>query len=122
MGLSRSGNMKGSVSGGCVENDVFQRGLEVLDSQKPVLARYNVDNESGFEIGLTCGGSIGVLIEPFLEDEPVRVLRAALENHEPSALCIGLGPEDLFGQKLVVLEDRVLGGSLPSTRRRLSST
>ena len=45
MALTRSGRMAGSVSAGCVENDVFARALQVLAEGKPALARYGISNE-----------------------------------------------------------------------------
>ena len=62
--VTRSGRMSGSVSGGCVESDVFERAMLVLDSRKPEVVNYGIADELGFEVGLSCGGSINVLIEP----------------------------------------------------------
>ena len=42
LGLTRSGKMTGSVSGGCVENDVFERALLVLDGGRPAVATYGI--------------------------------------------------------------------------------
>ena len=64
--VTRSGRMSGSVSGGCVESDVFERAMQILDSRKPEVVNYGIADELGFEVGLSCGGSIDVLIEPFV--------------------------------------------------------
>ena len=64
--VTRSGRMSGSVSGGCVEADVFERAMQVLDSGNPEVANYGIADEMGFEVGLSCGGSINVFIEPFV--------------------------------------------------------
>jgi xanthine dehydrogenase accessory factor len=60
--LTRNGGMAGSVSGGCVEADVFERATQVLDSDKPIVVTYGIADEWGFQVGLSCGGSIEVLI------------------------------------------------------------
>lgn len=112
MCLTRSGRMSGSVSGGCVENDVFERALQVLDSGRPVVASYGIADEFGFQVGLSCGGSIDVLIEPFAAAEAWQALREALENERPAALGIGLAPAPLLGRKLAVLGDETVVGSI----------
>ena len=110
--MTRSGRMAGSVSGGCVEADVFERGIQVLDGGKPAVAQYSIADELGFQVGLSCGGSIDVLIEPFVSDSAWEALRQALERQLPATFAIGLAPDSLLGRKLTVLADGEATGSI----------
>ncbi len=112
MCMTCSGRMAGSVSGGCVDNDVFERAMQVLEGGRPVLASYSIAGESDFQVGLSCGGSIDVLIEPFATSEAWQALCQAIENQRPAALGTGLTPAPLLGRKLVVVGDDTTIGSI----------
>jgi xanthine/CO dehydrogenase XdhC/CoxF family maturation factor len=57
-------NIVGSVSGGCIEGAVVHEAREVMESGEPRLLEYGVSNEQAWEVGLACGGTVRVYIEP----------------------------------------------------------
>ena len=61
--VSQTGAMCGSVSGGCVENDVAAQALEVMESGEPRLLSYGITDEQALGVGLPCGGEIDVFVE-----------------------------------------------------------
>jgi xanthine dehydrogenase accessory factor len=65
MAVCASGQMSGSVSGGCVEGAIFEESQAVLAGGSPKRLRYGVTDEMAWEVGLACGGTIEVYVEPF---------------------------------------------------------
>src|SRR5438552_11330044 len=65
MAVAEDGEFVGSVSGGCVENDVVEHAKQVLEEDHPRLVPYGISDEMAFNVGLACGGQIEVFIQPF---------------------------------------------------------
>ena len=63
--VSESGQICGSVSGGCVEGDVFEHAQEVLRTGEPKLLTYWISDDDAMRVGLPCGGEIDVFVERF---------------------------------------------------------
>jgi xanthine dehydrogenase accessory factor len=108
LAVTRGGRVLGSVSGGCVENEVVETAWRVLDTDRPELASYGIGDEQGYEAGLSCGGRIEVLIERLREDESWRALCEAVDARRPVVLCVGLASA-LRGRKLVVDGEQTIG-------------
>ena len=64
LAVSESGELAGSVSGGCVEPAVVHSALEVIKNGRPQLLEFGITEEDNIEqIGLACGGTIRVFVE-----------------------------------------------------------
>jgi xanthine dehydrogenase accessory factor len=65
MAVSEEGEVAGSVSGGCVEGAVVSEALDVLGGDgKARVCTFGYSDDEAFAVGLTCGGTIRVLVEP----------------------------------------------------------
>jgi len=64
LAVSGAGEIMGSVSGGCVEGAVVTEALDALADGQSRLLTFGVADETAFSVGLACGGTIRVLVEP----------------------------------------------------------
>ncbi|MBU3259936.1 XdhC family protein [Roseovarius sp. PS-C2] len=93
LAISGEGEIAGSVSGGCVEGAVVAEALDSIEDGKPVMLEYGVSDGDAFAVGLACGGTIRVLVEPVGPVMPVDLLEelvAARAAREPVAYVTGL--------------------------------
>ncbi len=65
MAVSEDGQVVGSVSGGCVEGAVVEEALQVIESGDRRMVTFGYSDDEAFAVGLTCGGTIHLYIEPF---------------------------------------------------------
>ncbi len=63
LAVDDTGNMIGSVSGGCVESAVVTEAQDVIADGKPRLLDFGVTDEQAWDVGLACGGKIQVYVE-----------------------------------------------------------
>lgn len=69
MAIAKDGRFQGSVSGGCIENDIIVEAEEVLVGDgKPKTLSFGIADETAWRAGLPCGGQIKVLIQRFGKD------------------------------------------------------
>jgi xanthine dehydrogenase accessory factor len=62
--IGGDGRIEGSVSGGCVEGAVIVEAMDALEDGEARLLEFGVSDEDAFAVGLACGGTIRVLVEP----------------------------------------------------------
>lgn len=64
MAVNEDGEVIGSVSGGCVEGAVVVEALEIIESGERRMVTFGYSDDEAFAVGLTCGGTIHLYIEP----------------------------------------------------------
>jgi xanthine dehydrogenase accessory factor len=114
MMVTGGGGIAGSVSGGCVEGAVIEESRGVIDSGQPRLLTFGVSDEEAWEVGLACGGTIQVLVEPsWALDSVYDLLKRRLEARDPMAVISVLdGAPDYANRKLMVLGNGHTEGNL----------
>ena len=65
MAVNEDGVVVGSVSGGCVEGAVVAEALDIIESGDRRVVTFGYSDDEAFAVGLTCGGTIHLFIEPF---------------------------------------------------------
>ncbi|WP_350334791.1 XdhC family protein [Coralliovum pocilloporae] len=63
LAIDSEGNFEGSVSGGCVEGAVISEAIDVIETGTTKVLEFGVADETAWEVGLSCGGRIRVLVE-----------------------------------------------------------
>ena len=93
------GRIAGSVSGGCVESATAVEIAEAIGRGAPKLVTFGVTDERAWEVGLACGGTIRVFVEPSVRPEVLQaargpggvVLAIALDGASAGATAHGSG-------------------------------
>lgn len=91
LAISGEGQIMGSVSGGCVEGAVVTEALEAMEDGLPRILTFGVSDETAFAVGLACGGTIRVLVEPVgkgLPEDMLADLVAARAEKHPLAYAV----------------------------------
>lgn len=107
--IDDEGAVSGAVSGGCVEAAIVEAAAEVLKTGEPADITYGVSDDDAFAVGLTCGGTIRVLIEAVGETSwpEVNEAFAAIDDGRSVAFVTYAGEEQI--QHLVVTNDGAFG-------------
>ncbi|MGH2465019.1 MAG: XdhC family protein [Candidatus Limnocylindrales bacterium] len=117
------GRLAGSVSGGCVEGAAFEQITGARTDNRARVIRYGISDEEAWDVGLACGGTIDVLVEPRLRPEIVAAARAAgtcvaiplpADAPPPEFAVVTPGAGEEPARVAVVSVDGTLTGSLGS--------
>lgn len=111
MAITLDGKMTGSVSGGCVENAVVEAGIESLKTNKSQLLHFGVADETAWEVGLACGGSIDIFVQP-LDLELFESLCSTIKEEKKVIDVTVIRAEDeLLGREILISEGEIIAGS-----------
>ena len=105
---TRDGRMAGSVSGGCVETAAAEEIRAAIASGNPKKVGWGVTHERAWEMGLSCGGTIEVFVEPVVRPELLQAARATRNT----VLATVIGGAAPLGSGVLVEEGadtRILG-------------
>jgi xanthine dehydrogenase accessory factor len=105
MAVNEDSEVAGSVSGGCVEGAVVTEALDVLANGRPRVCTFGYSDDEAFAVGLTCGGTVHVFIEPLPADVPDHV-----RGDEPVVLATVVGGPGI-GSTIVAWPDGRTAGT-----------
>lgn len=112
MWVDESGRILGSVTiGGCVDARVIEEAADVIAQNRPAVLSMSLGDEDAWALGMTCGGSVDVLIEPFVagaSDDPIaralRSVQTALDQGDRAVIVVPL--EGTHRRERLVVTDR----------------
>ena len=118
--IARAGEkIAGSVSNGCVESAVYEEAMDVLKDGRARVVNYGISDEFAFTVGLSCGGSIDVLVEPV--GALHRIAVEAVRSDRPAVLIRIVAPAERAGTVALLAEDRADGWTPELTELKVSA-
>jgi xanthine dehydrogenase accessory factor len=83
LAIRDDGQVTGSVSGGCVEDDLIRRvQTDILNRETPQMVVYGVNQQEAARFGLPCGGTLRLLVEPKPELAILEAVLASISSHQ----------------------------------------
>ncbi len=64
--VREDGSVAGTIGGGCVEAEVWAAAKEVMQQEQPRKMVFNLNHDADYDIGLICGGTLEIFVEPLL--------------------------------------------------------
>jgi xanthine/CO dehydrogenase XdhC/CoxF family maturation factor len=122
--MTSEGQMVGSLSGGCLEGDVFEQAQEVMTSGKPIVVQYDTmsDEDIIWGLGLGCNGIVQILIERLEAESPfnhLAFLTECLHRRQVGVLATVFHVEGQVkaqvGTRLMVYPDGTLKSDIEDT-------
>lgn len=120
MWIDEAGHVLGSVTiGGCVDARVIEEAAHVIARDEPTLLSMSLGDEDAWALGMTCGGSVDVLIEPYAaeaHDDPIaaslRTVRDVLARGDRAVILVPLDAGSSRRRMVVSERESVAHGTL----------
>lgn len=112
LAISGTSEIAGSVSGGCVEGAVVSEALEALEDGQSRILEYGVSDDQAFAVGLACGGTIRVLVEPVGTALPEPLLADLVAARAERRQVAYVVDTYTWARRLADRDDAVLGDRL----------
>lgn len=97
LGICEDGRVIGSVSGGCIEDDLIARVQQHgITRVAPEIVTYGITADEAHRFGLPCGGTIQLAIEPLTERSRIGELLDRLAGHELTARTVDLASGEVM--------------------------
>lgn len=111
MAVSLSGEVIGSVSGGCVEGTIHEESLAVLKTGQAKSVTYGVSDDNAFSVGLTCGGTIELFIQVIDKKKfpDFAEILSCVRDHRPIAIATIIDGPATIGARILFSADKVWG-------------
>jgi xanthine dehydrogenase accessory factor len=100
LAVSDTGEVAGSVTGGCVEPAVYEEAEAVLAGGEPRLLTYGIADEEAFDVGLPCGGKVYIFVD-MLDPEVLGGITEAVRAESPVALAMPISGSRIGDESLV---------------------
>jgi xanthine dehydrogenase accessory factor len=98
--VSDTGEVAGSVTGGCVEPAVYEEARDVIAGGPPRLLTYGIADEDAFEVGLSCGGTVHIFVD-LLDAALLRELSEAIATERPVGFAVTVDGPSVGAKRLV---------------------
>lgn len=106
--MTSGGTMVGTISGGCLETDLYEWATKVFENNKPMTLKYDLSDTEIWSLGIGCKGDLEILFLPiFPPDETWKKVKNCLEHEQPFTIIIDMenGHIKVFEEKYYPLQN-----------------